>query len=120
MIASHDLGIARRGRIAIAWAGSSRGCTLLLRRVVWVGCRASTRGSGGRFVGVVGRAVVHVAVRRRLRGLAMAAVVHKHVDATMLNVGWQVLVVIVIRRFRVRRDDVPRVEEARDIAQDEQ
>jgi hypothetical protein len=45
----------------------------------------------------------------------MAAVVDEHVNAAVLDVGWEVLVVIVVRWFGVGSNDVPRVEEARDL-----
>lgn len=69
-------------------------------------------------VAVVGRAVVHVPLRLRLAlalDLAVSAMVNKDVDATVLWVLGDVLVAVLGGGFGVLRDDVPGMEQTRDL-----
>jgi hypothetical protein len=84
-------------------------------RLVVVLLRGGCRGAGG----VVG-AIVHWALwfrlgRTRLRLRARAAVVHEDVDTALFGVWSETLVLVVVGRLGVLRDDVPSVEEARDL-----
>ena len=122
MIPRDNLRVARGRRAAVTGPGLS-GRALLLRLVLLLGRR-----------GVAG-AVVHVAlglgrlrvgallrlVALRLLVLAAAAAVaamravDKHVDAPVLGVLRDALVVVVVGGFGVLGDDVPGVEEAGDL-----
>lgn len=126
MIPRDNLRIARRGAPITRprhprrrSRSRSRG-TLLLRRVLRLLLLVLLLGQSG----VARSAVVHVALGPRLgarlllvalRGLAVAAVVHKDVDAAVLGVGRDLLVVVVVGRLGVLGDDVPGVEEAGDL-----
>lgn len=114
--------VARRGRTAVARPGIRRGA-LLLRLVLLLVVLLLGRAGGTRTVAAAVGAVVHVALRLglgvgallglvALRGLAVPAVVHKDVDAAVLRVLREVLVVVVVGRLGVFGDDVPGVDEA--------
>jgi hypothetical protein len=63
----------------------------------------------------LGLGVLLLLVALLLGRLAVAAVVDEDVDAAVLGVLREVLVVVVVGRFRVLGDDVPGVEEAGDL-----
>ena len=130
MIPRNNLRIARRRRPVTRPCGSiapssSTSRALLLGRVARTRLRSrgsSTAGVGSVGSVVVGGAVVHVALRPRLGlvpaarlGLAVAAVVHKDVDAAVFCVLGEVGVGVVIGGLGVLGDDVPSVEEAREL-----
>ena len=112
VVARNNRRVAGRGGAAVARPGI--GCGALLLRLVVLLLAVLGRASG---------AVVHVALRLglgvgallglvALRRLPVPAAVHKDIDATVLGVLRDVLVVVVVGRLGVPGDDVPGVEEA--------
>jgi len=131
VIPRNDLRVARRRRTAVARASSSSITTAagsaLLLRLVLVLVVLLGRGPRGAVVHVarrlgrlgVGALLRLVSLGALLLRLAVAAVVDEDVDAAVLRVLRDVLVVVVVGRLGVFGDDVPGVEEAGNVAEDE-